>query len=277
MAFSGEFHHDTELGGEPDSTRPVTISDRWSVGVGANGGYVAGMLARAVIEAERALHDDARHLRSMTVHLLAPAVPGEAAVDVTVRRDGRSATVLDAELVRSDRAIALARAVIAADRDEGIRSERTPPAFPDPSTIPAEDWPDPLMIRSRYDTRYVVGGFPSADTAFDRAEVSGWIRPIDGTPVDLPLLVALLDAWPPPVMMLAGPLVMASTIDITFHLFDTLDDPYDGFVAMTNVSSVTAGGYVDTETEAWTADGRLLGQARQLSALMQGMPVPGSA
>lgn len=275
MSTPGEFHTDAALRPTDAGDFEVTISDRWSVGPGANGGYVSGMLAMAIIAAERAVHDDARHLRSLTVHLLRPAAPGAATVSAEIRRDGRSATIVDAELVGGDRVIALARGVVAADREAApSRTDRSAPVFPAPESIEPERWPDPLMIRSRYDTRYVVGGFPPQDQ--DRAEVSGWLRPIDHTPIDLPLLIALLDAWPPPAMMLPGPMMMASTIDITYHLFDTLDEPLDDFVAMTNTSEVSAGGYVDTETEAWTRDGRLLGQARQLSALMPGQPLPSS-
>ncbi|MEO1059854.1 MAG: thioesterase family protein [Actinomycetota bacterium] len=273
MSSPGEFHTDTALMPVGDGRFTATISDRWSVGPGANGGYVSAMLAQAAIAAERATHDDARHLRSLTVHLLRPALPGPATLTTAVRRDGRSATVVDAELAAEDRLVAIARGVVAADREAGPdHIDHPAPDFPPPEALGSEAWPDPLMIRSRYDTRYTVGGFPPQD--LDRAEVSGWIRPADHTPVDLPLLVALLDAWPPPVMMLPGPLMMASTIDITYHLFATLDDPLDDFVAMTNTSKINAGGYVDTETEAWTRDGRLLGQARQLSALMPGEPLP---
>lgn len=273
MTTPGEFHTDAALTPAGEGAFGATISDRWAVGVGANGGYVSAMLASAIIDTERAAHTDARHLRSLTVHLLRPAVPGPASLTAEIRRDGRSATVVDAELHGDDRLIAIARGVVAADREAGPeRVERPAPDFPAPESIEREEWPDPLMIRSRYDTRYVVGGFPPQD--LDVAEVSGWLRPGDHSPIDLPLLIAMLDAWPPPVMMLPGPMMMASTIDITYHLFDTLDEPLDDFVAMTNTSRVSAGGYVDTETEAWTRDGRLLGQARQLSALMPGVPLP---
>jgi acyl-CoA thioesterase len=128
------------------------------------------------------------------------------------------------------------------------------------------------MVRSRYDTRYVVGCFPPAPT--DRAEVSGWIRPIDGSSIDLAALVALCDAWPPPIMMLTGPTMVARTIDYTVHLFETLVEPIADWVAMTNRSTVSTDGYVDTETEAWTADGRLLAQARQLSVSVPWSPQP---
>ncbi len=271
-----EFDTDTPLTPTTPGRFDTVVSPRWSVGVGANGGYVAGLLAKGLIEGASidpagAPDTGHRHLRSMTVHLLAPNTPGPAELETRILRSGRSATVIDAAIHRDGSTLAVARGVIAADREGPRWHVRPAPDFPDPDSIVGESWPDPNMIRSRYDTRYVVGGFPPPPGQ-ETAEVSGWIRPVDHAPIGLAQLVALCDAWPPPIMMVGDPPTMARTIDITFHLFDTLVDPYDDWVAMTNRSTVSADGYVDTETEAWSTDGRLLAQARQLSATMPWVP-----
>jgi hypothetical protein len=271
-----EFDADTRLDAIEPGVFTTVISDRWSVGAGANGGYVAGLLARSLLRAgsgddpaDRSGHVT-RHLRSVTVHLLAPAMPGPALVRTEVLRAGRSATVIDATLSRDANPIAVARGVIAADRDGPRRNTRTAPTFPDPATMRDPGWPDPLMVRSRYDTRYAVGGFPPERG--DVAEISGWIRPIDGAPVGPAHLVAICDAFPPPVMMLDGPSLTARTMDFTVHLFETLDPPYPGWIAVTNRSTVSIDGYIETETESWSEDGTLLAQARQLSALAPWTP-----
>ncbi len=256
-----DFHHDTQL--EPTRTGgyAIDVSDRWSVGPGANGGYLAGLLAKGLLTAT-----DRNDLRSLTVHCLAPGTPGPAELQTGILRAGRSATVIDANLSRAGSLIAVGRGVLAARRESPDWNVRTPPSFPDPESVEREQWPDPKMIRSRYDTRYVAGGFPSFRGP--DAETSGWLRPADHSPIDLPLLVAMCDAWPPPLLSLDGPSLMARTIDLTVHVFDTLETPYDDWVAMTNTSTVSVDGYIDTETEAWSRDGRLLAQARQLSATM---------
>ena len=256
-----DFHTDTVLElAQPGGYR-VEVSDRWSVGPGANGGDLAGLLAKGLMTAT-----DRNDLRSLTVHCLAPATPGPAELQTGVLRQGRSATIIDANLSRGASLIAVGRGVLAAKRESPSWNVRTAPQFPDPDTLDREEWPDPQMIRSRYDTRYVEGGFPAIRGP--KAEVSGWIRPADHSPIDLALLVAMCDAWPPPLLMLDGPSLMARTIDLTVHLFDVLETPHDGWVAMTNRSTISVDGYVDTETEAWTDDGRLLAQGRQLSATM---------
>ncbi len=254
-----QFHTDTALELTRTGGYRVDVSDRWSVGVGANGGYLAGLLAKGLMTAT-----DRNDLRSLTVHCLAPGTPGMAELQTGVLREGRSATVIDANLSREGKLLAVGRGVLAAKREGPTWNVRSAPAFPDPESIEPEEWPDPKMIRSRYDTRYVRGGFPAIRGPL--AEVSGWIRPVDHSPIDLAMLVALCDAWPPPLLMLDGPSLMATTIDLTVHVFDTLETPYQGWVAMTNRATISIDGYVDTETEAWSSDGRLLAQGRQLSA-----------
>lgn len=256
-----EFHADTRLTAAGPGAFDVDVSARWSVGPGANGGYLAGLLAKGLMAAT-----DRNDLRSLTAHCLLPGTPGPAKLGTSVLRAGRSATIIDAELRRDDSMLAVARGVLAARRESPNWNTRSAPDFPDPETLERERWPDPNMIRSRYDTRYVVGSFPAVQGPV--AEVSGWLRPGDHSPIDLPFLVAMCDAWPPPLLMLEGPSLMARTIDLTVHLFDMLETPLDGWVAMTNRSTISVDGYVDTETEAWSQDGRLLAQGRQLSACM---------
>lgn len=245
----------------------TTVSDQWTVGFGANGGYQAGLLANAAMVAAG---DQERRLRSIVVHYLLPTQPGPAEVSVDALRQGRSASVLDLGLHSEGRLTVTARAVVAAARPAPAFNHRTPLNYPDPLTLKREVIQQSETVRARYDTRYVVGDSPPQN--LPTAESSGWCRTEDHAPVDLALLVAMCDGWAPPVMMLAGPPMLAATIDLTVHLFDPLLEPLDDWVAVSNVSSVANDGYVNTETEAWAPDGRLLAQARQLSAYLPWEP-----
>lgn len=240
-----------------------SISDQWMVGFGANGGYQAGLLANAAM---LSAGDEVRRLRSIVVHYLLPTQPGPFEISVDVLRSGRSASVLDLGLHSEGRLTVAARAVVAAARPSPAFTHRTAPQFPDPLSLGREVVTKPQTVRARYDTRYVMGGAPPQQQA--TAQSSGWCRTEDAAPVDLALLVAICDGWAPPVMMLEGPPMLAATIDLTVHLFDPLQEPYDDWVAVTNESNVANDGYVNTETEVWTRDGRLLAQARQISAYL---------
>ena len=85
----------------------VVISGNWSVPTGPNGGYVAALILRALVTE---VADDARAPRSLTIHYLSAAREGEAEVQVTVERTGRSLTSLSARLIQGERLIAIATA-----------------------------------------------------------------------------------------------------------------------------------------------------------------------
>ncbi len=263
--FSTEFHRDTACTpiGE-DGRFDVMIADRWSVGTGANGGYIAGILTTAI----NAFVAD-RPLRSMTVHYLRPPSPGPATVVVEALRSGRSLTVIDARLERDGTVIAVARGAVALAREAASFMDRTPPRFPPAESLEHVPWGGDVpnadtFIRSRYDTRYVLGGTPAEPAG--ESESSGWLRTVDNAPVDQALAVALTDAWVPPMMLRTKMAFGCSTIDLTVQLFDDFADPYDGWCAIVNRSLVASDGYVETDSEVWTEDGRLLATGRQLSA-----------
>lgn len=255
-----EFDHDTALTGAGPGRFDVEVPARWSTGPGANGGFVAGLLTKAALE-------DApldQPLRMVSVHYLRPASPGAAHLGVAAVHRGRTMSLIDVVLERDGKSLALARVTLSADRDvEGAFLDRRPPNFPPPELVPTVDWyDDPNYLRSRFDTRFVVGGRPPIE--LDRCESSGWIRTVDHAPVTVPLLVAMTDTFVPPPVMRA-PHWGTSTLNLTVHVFEPHATPIDDFLAVTNRSTVASAGHVDTDTEIWTRDGRLLALGRQLS------------
>lgn len=255
---AGDFFDDTAVTLQSPGVFGVTISDRWSVGVGANGGYVAGLLTRALLHD---LSDEQRQLRSLTTHFLRPALPGPATITVRVLRAGNTTTA-DATLIANGKEIAIARGVIAGPRATSGWIHRAAPPFPDPESVPLRGPMDDKTVPARYDIRFVTGGMPPPELS--TAEASGWIRPADGAVVDVTHLVAITDAFPPPIVMMAGPPLVASTIDLTVHVFPAGHHPTDDWLAVTNRSSVLADGYIECDTELWSREGQLLAQARQL-------------
>lgn len=273
-----EFHDDSALnpanGDSGTMAFDVTISDRWSVGPGANGGYIAGVMARGVVESISTFLPDAPDvaLRSMTSHYLRPPIPGPAQLIVEPLRLGRSVSVIDATLRRDNKLLTTARAVLGPPRQGTTEfSDRTAPKFPAPETLAKEEWDNPNFVRSRYDTRYVTGrpvnAFDGADT--DVAEVAGWIRTIDHAPIDVPLAIALTDSWMPAVMVRNGfEDKVLNTLDLTSHLFHPFNPAINDWIAVHNRTSISRDGYADIDTELWSTDGLLLGQSRQLGLLL---------
>src|SRR5437764_3688043 len=96
---------DTALDRGADGRWHGTMTDRWWIGAGPNGGYIAAFLIRALMN-EAAQPDPL----TMTVHYLAR--PGIAAVTVEVDRlrGGRSHDFLHARLLQDEQPVAVATA-----------------------------------------------------------------------------------------------------------------------------------------------------------------------
>ncbi len=273
--MASDFHRETSVEQVDDTTFSTEISGRWSVGVGANGGYASALLVNALTQFSAGLAPEggaAPRLRSLTSHYLRPPTAGPAQITIEPVRLGRSLSVVDATMARDGKALVTVRAAIGTtqptDAPELRYLDRTPPDFPPPDSLARETVDDPTFVRSRYDTRYAVGEGVGATPG--RSVTGGWIRTEDHAPVDVALAVALTDCWIPAPMTRAGfDAYVPSTVDLTSHITADLTEPYVGWVAVHNRSTVSFDGYVDTDTDVWSADGVLLAQGRQISVLIR--------
>lgn len=278
-----EFHDDVAIavrvtesgadGGEATVVLDATVSDRWSVGFGANGGYTAALLANGVIQGGVELGADPADgwsLRTLTSHFLRPPTPGAAELVVTPVRLGRGLSVLDVALQRDGKKLAVGRGVIGRPRDVASPdhqwADRVMPDLPSPDSLPREEWENENFLRARYDTRYARGGVRAGG---DDSVTEGWFRTADHASVDTLLAVAMSDGWMPAPMVRTGTDgLFASTVDLTTHLYHSFDEPIEGWVAAFNRSTYSADGYTDVDTELWSEDGRFLALARQLVMLL---------
>lgn len=242
------------------------MSERWWVGKGPNGGYVAAVILRAIqasVSAERAP-------RSLTVHYQRAPKVGPVEVAVTVEREGGHVTFLSARLTQGGKAQATAQAVLSEDWSEGGFSELTMPDAGEPGELHAIDAAAdgrPNMLQN-YRLRPALG-----QPAFSGGapETGAWIRTREPRLLDAPLAAALLDTWfPAPFVRLDHP-VGAPTIDYTVHFRSplppagaTAEDPY----LISFRSNIARHGFFEEDGELWSADGTLLAQSRQLALLL---------
>src|SRR5258707_14835373 len=89
-----QFDLDTRIEPVGEGRFGAEISERWWVGRGPNGGYVAALIMRAI---EAAVGTE-RPPRSLTIHFPRAPVAGPAELTVTVEREGRRATFVTARL-----------------------------------------------------------------------------------------------------------------------------------------------------------------------------------
>ena len=261
------FATDTAVTSLGDGRYRADIDRGWWIERGPNGGYLAAIVLRAVL-AEVA--DPERAPRSCTFHYLRPPVEGPCEVEVTVERTGRGLTTVSARLVQDGRLCIVALVALGVPRPGADLEEHPMPEVLGPDDLPrrvrdpALGHPD-VPMHHRYDTRPAVGAAPF--TGGVEAVTGGWIRTTEDDPLDVVLVAAMTDAWPPAVFSRMEAPVGVPTIDLTIHLRH-LPRPDERWALVRFRTTVVTDGYLEEDGEVWSADGRLLAQSRQLGVLI---------
>lgn len=242
----------------------ATIDRAWWIERGPNGGYLAAIVLRAILDA---VDDPARRPRSLTLHYLRPPVEGPCEVAVVVERAGRGLTTVSARMRQDGRDMILALAALGVDRPGPALDDLRVPQVPAPEEVPQQPEGDgiDIPIRHRYDVRPAIGGAPF--TIGPEALTGGWIRTVDDDVVDDVVVAALTDAWPPAVFSRLVVPVGVPTIDLTIH-FREAPSGAPGWSLVRFRTQVAAAGYLEEDGEIWSADGRLLAQSRQLAVVI---------
>jgi acyl-CoA thioesterase len=244
------------------------MSERWWVGKGPNGGYVAAVILRAI----QASASAERAPRSLTVHYQRAPQAGPVEIEVEVEREGGRVTFLSARMTQEGKVQATAQAVLSENwSDDGGFSELTMPDAGEPGELNTFDPGDvagaPRMLQN-YRARPALG-----EPAFSGGapHTGAWIRSREPRLLDAPLAAAFLDTWFPAPFVLLGRPHGAPTIDYTVHFRSPLplpgatpEDPY----LVSFKSNLARHGFFEEDGELWSADGTLLAQSRQLALLL---------
>jgi acyl-coenzyme A thioesterase PaaI-like protein len=263
-----EFDADTAPEAAGDGRWRAAVPEHWLVGRGANGGFLAALVARAAEAAAR------RPLRSLSLHFLAAPDVGPLDVEATLERAGRVTSVVAVRVVHDGRPQALALATLSELPASGIAWDRAhmPAATPlaEAPPVPRDGVGLPAFM-GNYDMRWALGGLPGEDAAL---ETGGWLRTAAPRALDAPLVAAMTDAWAPAAFAATGRAVAAPTLDLTVHVRTPLPpagmDPED-HVLVRFATRLAVGGVWEEDGELWTPDGTLIAQSRQL-ALARDLP-----
>lgn len=276
---STSFERDTAVTPLGDGRYSATISTAWWIVMGPNGGYVAALLLRAAVVE---VADPSRRPISATFHYLRPPVEGPVELEVTVERTGRTVSNVSVRLIQDGRLLVLALVALGVPRDGAVSFDETDglPSGPDGSAVPLwSEIParpiDPerdIPMRSRYDMRWGFGSVPFAGEPGSTAETGGWLRLKDSPPIDEIVLVAMSDAWMPPVFSRSAEQLAVPTVDLTVHFrgrpAPVLSGADSAWCFVTFASPVARDGYLVEHGSVWDASGRLLADVRQLAVLM---------
>jgi acyl-CoA thioesterase len=263
MPPMSRFERDTAVEPLGSGRYGARMDPGWWIVNGPNGGYLAAVLMRAM-QAE--IGDPARTPRALTIHYLRPPAEGEAQVQVTCERQGRTVSNLSARLSQSGKLQLLATAAFS-NRTGGISfQDAEMPEVPPPAEV-TDAGPPRIRMHERYDRRWLWG---SHEGGHEQAVCGGWIRLAEPCAPDFALIAALTDAWPPSIFQ--RPLDREGrgtpTLDLTIHFRSDPCALAAGDWVLARFQSRTArDGFVEEDGELWSPDGTLLAHSRQLAVL----------
>ena len=265
------FDRDTAVRRVAEGVFEATLDRGWWIVVGPNGGYVAAIVLRALLETVR---DAERAPRSLTMHYVSPAHEGPVRILTRVERAGRSLSTLSARVEQDGALVALALAAFAKPRASGDFADLHMPEVPPPESLEITLSPPERTapMRRQLESRRVFGEQALASSS--HALAGGWMRLAEPRVADSPFLALLCDAWPPAVAQhqaLAGsPPRGMPTIDLTIHFRVPVpaDARPDDFYLGVFRTRTLAEGFAEEDGEIWTRGGLLLAQSRQLAMLI---------
>ncbi len=253
-----------EVGVGERATYRARIHRSWWIVMGPNGGYVAAIIARAAVDA---VADPDRRLHSITLHYLRPPVEGPCEVTVDVERIGRGLTTLTLRMHQEGRPIVVGLAALATRRDSVEIDQLERPVVPFPEDLPPPAHAPGIEMAQHFDNRPVFGNRLGGEDPTHVARTGGWMRFAEETPVDEIALLALADAWWPPLFEVMDEPMALPTVDLTVHIRALPDDPTD-HVLGEFTSPYAADGYTIEDGRLWSRGGRLLAESRQLAVLV---------
>jgi len=265
-----ETSFDTDIAVTPqgEGRFSASLSDRWWVGGGPNGGYVAAIMLNAMSTVAGEAGPD-QPPRSLTVHFLSAPETGPAEVEVTVERQGRNTSFISARMLQGGEVRAKAMSVFSSDRD-GIEFDNTemPDAPPPDESQEFDTELAPVNVFARYRAIFAFGGAPFSSGP--KADTAGWIRLKEDRPIGPELAAAILDVWfPAPYVLLDGP-TAAPTLEYTVHFPRRLPPPgleQPDWMLIHLHAEEAAEGHFTEDAELWSRDGTLIARSRQMALL----------
>jgi acyl-CoA thioesterase len=265
--MASEWDTHTSLTTSRDGAFGADLDPGWMVGGGVNGGYLLGILGKAVAETVPAKP----HPLSVSAYYLSASRPGPALVSTRVLREGGSVATVAAELGQegTTRITALATYGDLSTMPADVATTAVEPVLPTivdcvPGSMAPEETRRIAPIMERFDMRFdpaCVGWAMGAPSG--RGHIQAWFRMVDGHDVDPVGLLMVCDALPPVTFDLGRP-GWAPTLELTVHVRAV---PAPGWLKVSHRTRNVAGGMFEEDCEVWDSAGRLVAQSRQLAML----------
>lgn len=245
-----------------------SIDASWYQGRGAFGGIMAALLLRAM---RAKVADDERTPRSITVHFCGPATEGPIAVSSEVVRTGSRVTHATARVAKDGEVTTFASASFCKSRTGPSYALAKMPDVALPGGLPEipRGIPGLPAFFEHVDARLAGPVLPFSGSA--TPEIAAWVRLREPVPVDAAVAALLLDALPPAISATFDAPRPVASVDFTIHFFERLPEragAAEDFHLVAIRSRWADDGYTEEIRDLWSPGGVLLGQCRQLLALL---------
>ncbi|MGH9293865.1 MAG: acyl-CoA thioesterase [Acidimicrobiales bacterium] len=278
--MSYDLDRDTDLSAMGEGRYRGRLSDRWNIGGGMNGGYLAAFCLRAAM-AVSTFPDPL----SLSVHYLSRPVPGAADVVVELLRAGRGHATASfrllqggpagarsgpgkAHVVRCAGLVTFGRLRAPGRLDFQPEAPEVPAPLQCRPVSATDGFPNRLW--KRLEVRLAApGDLFALRSAPGEAQGGGWMRLGDGRPPDALSAALLLDSWPPVVLsrtMHPDP-SGAPTLEYSVHFRNRAASPW--LYARLETLAL-AGGYLDEHGALFDESGVLVAESRQLARYSAG-------
>ncbi|WP_031479963.1 acyl-CoA thioesterase [Streptomyces bicolor] len=250
----------------------IRIDPRWWSWEGAHGGHVAALALTAVRDR---FTGGAHPVRTLTTHHLAPVDDSPLHFSGTAPAAvGRRTSTCVFTGHQNGVPVLVGSALFGAGRRGPSYDGHPAPDVPGPQDCRPLELPDELSPFARQlEIRPATEDLPLAGG--DKAELTAWIRFLDGRALDAPIAVTLTDVLPPALYARWRTPRPVPTAELTVHLTDALNDGTHQGWALVRIRTEHAGsGWAVDDSAVWSADGRLLALARQ-SRVVRGQPAIG--
>ena len=247
-----------------DLTLTANISDRWSIGGTANGGYSMAIAARAL--SKILPHKDPL---SISGHYLNRIEPGQLLIEVEPLKIGKSISTANVRLIQnSQEKIRFLGSFtdFSHVRGETYMHHEAPDFGPIENCIKVPFKPGfspniELQIEKRYTTKSIWWKNASLENT---AELNLYMTWPNGEPYDLYSIILFLDATTPPVFNRIGARGWVPTISLSSHIRSL---PSEGPLRAIAKTQYLIDGYLEEDREIWDSEGKLVGLSRQLAKL----------
>jgi acyl-CoA thioesterase len=245
------------MNAQPDRRREVNFDPSWWSFAGPQGGHVASRILEASCV-------DGRPARSLQVQFVAAAAAGPALISTSILREGRSATLVAANVTSDGKLVAHASVALGSSTSSPAITLLSRPEVPSPDAVLT------LQAASEFVPfgQHLEYRVPSGITVFEGAdaELIGWVRFRDCRPVDAFAATVLVDALPPALYGALREPVAIPTVDMTVQYLR--HDPVDDWV-LARITTVTSrDGWCVDDSALWSREGDLIAMARQTRAVL---------